>query len=459
MVNDSGHRTGLVSIVRDITERRRAEEEIRRQSELLQGLHGATARFVEKEKPEETFQRLLDTILELTESEYGFIGEVLFTPEGKPHLKTRAITNIAWDQTSRELVESASDGLEFHNLETLFGHVVTGQSVVISNDPANDPRSGGLPPGHPPLRAFMGTPFFHGGKMVGMAGVANRPGGYDAELAEFLAPFSSTCGIIIAASREDLERKRAEEELWAAHEGLQSAYEKLERTQEQLIRSEKLAAVGRLTAGVSHEILNPLNIISMSHQLMLDDPATPQAVAQQLDILQGQVHRITKITQDLLSFSRQREPERCPVDVNEVITRTLGLMESELRLDNIKVELRLAEALPPILADQDQIQQVVLNLLANARDAMPGGGRLSLLTDMVLDDGQRFVELRVENTGPNIAPEHLDKLFDPFFTTKPEGEGTGLGLSICQGIIESHGGSIRVENVSGGGVVFTVRLS
>ena len=255
------------------------------------------------------------------------------------------------------------------------------------------------------------------------------------------------------------ERKRAEEELWAAHEGLQKAYEELERTQEQLIRSEKLAAVGRLTAGVSHEILNPLNIISMSHQLMLDDPATPQAVAQQLDILQGQVHRITKITQDLLSFSRQREPERCPVDVNEVITRTLGLMESELRLDNIKVELRLAEALPHIMADQDQIEQVVLNLLANARDAMPGGGRLSLLTDMVLDDGQRFVELRVENTGPNIAPEHLDKLFDPFFTTKPEGEGTGLGLSICQGIIESHGGSIRVENVSGGGVVFTVRLS
>jgi two-component system NtrC family sensor kinase len=231
------------------------------------------------------------------------------------------------------------------------------------------------------------------------------------------------------------------------------------RAEGALIQSEKMASLGRLTAGVSHEILNPLNIISMSHQLMLEDPATPPAVAQQLDILQGQVHRITKITQDLLSFSRQREPERSTVDVNEVVTRTLALMESELRLDNIEAELRLAEALPPILANQDQIQQVILNLLTNARDAMPGGGRLSLLTDMVLDDGQRFVELRVENTGPNIAPEHLDKLFDPFFTTKPEGEGTGLGLSICQGIIESHGGSIRAENVSGGGVAFTVRLS
>ena len=106
----------------------------------------------------------------------------------------------------------------------------------------------------------------------------------------------------------------------------------------------------------------------------------------------------------------------------------------------------------------NQLQQVILNLLTNARDAMPDGGLLTLSTDLVHTDGQRFLELRVEDTGAGIVPEHLGKLFDPFFTTKDEGKGTGLGLSICQGIVEAHGGEIGAENVPGGGAAFVVRL-
>ena len=247
-------------------------------------------------------------------------------------------------------------------------------------------------------------------------------------------------------------------ELSTAIESLEAEMAERRRAQAAALASEKLASVGRLTAGVSHEILNPLNIISISLQLMIEDRETPPEIVEELHILEDQANRINKITQDLLFFSRQREPEHSWIDLGEVAERTLGLLERDLRLENIEVELKLAEELPSVLADQDQLQQVVLNLLTNAKDAMPQGGRLTLSTEGVETNGNKFVELRVEDTGEGIASEHLGKLFDPFFTTKPEGEGTGLGLSICQGIIEAHGGSIHAENGPEGGAAFVVRL-
>ncbi|MCH6568229.1 MAG: response regulator [Nitrospinae bacterium] len=275
-----------------------------------------------------------------------------------------------------------------------------------------------------------------------------------------------TFNLLPSIIERSLKAIQAEEALRKAHDELEKTVKALEseidvreRAQEQLVRSEKLAAVGRLTAGVSHEVLNPLNIITLSLQLMIKDRETPPEIVEQLRVLEDQADRIAKITQELLYFSRQREPERRWLDLGEIVTQTLGLLERELTLDNIELELKLAEELPPVSADEHQLQQVVLNLLTNAKDAMPKGGRLTLSTDLVQTDGQQFVELRVEDTGAGIAPEHLDKLFDPFFTTKGEGEGTGLGLSIGQGIVDSHGGSIRAENVPGGGAAFIVRLA
>ena len=262
----------------------------------------------------------------------------------------------------------------------------------------------------------------------------------------------------VGFSKDLRELKGAEDELRKRHEELRQAYDALERVQASAVAAAKLAAVGRLTAGVSHEILNPLNVIMLRLHAMISDPDTPSGVLHYLRILEKHANRIAKITRDLLSFSRQREPERRRLDLGETAERTLGLLERDLRLENIEVDLKLEERLPSVLADLDQIQQVVLNLLTNARDAMPGGGRLILSTEAILTDENQCVELRVEDTGEGIAPEHLDKLFDPFFTTKGEGEGTGLGLSICQGIVEAHGGSIWAENVPGGGAAFVVRL-
>lgn len=257
------------------------------------------------------------------------------------------------------------------------------------------------------------------------------------------------------------ERKRAEEQLLKARRGLKKAHHELEQVKVAAVTSERLAALGRLTAGVSHEILNPLNAITLGLHLLIIETDNPAEVVEQAKEMLEQAGRIAKIAQDLLLFARQRPPERRQLDLGDIVTSILALLEYELKLKGIEVDLRLAEELPYILADQSQLQQMVLNLLTNARDAMPDGGRLTLKTseiEPVITGNDRVLELRVEDTGEGIPPEHRDKIFDPFFTTKSEGQGTGLGLSICQGIVEGHGGSIWAEDAPGGGTALVVRL-
>jgi signal transduction histidine kinase len=249
-----------------------------------------------------------------------------------------------------------------------------------------------------------------------------------------------------------------ETELLGAHEELRAAEEALEAAKTSVLTAEKLAALGRLTAGVSHEILNPLNIITLRLHMMIKDPEVPSDVSRHLRVLDDQAGRISKIAQDLLYYARQRDPERRPLNINGVVKRTLGLLEHDFRQSNISLELSLTQGLPTVQADEDQLQQVVLNLLTNARDAMPQGGTLSLETYEVQEGLKRFVEFRVKDTGTGIHPDNLEKIFDPFFTTKPEEEGTGLGLAICKGIIESHGGSIWAEPTPAGGAAFVIRL-
>jgi signal transduction histidine kinase len=276
--------------------------------------------------------------------------------------------------------------------------------------------------------------------------------------ADYLIKSNIDAHFLERSIRYAIKRKQSEEELRAAHDELRRTNESLERAQASAAAAEKLAAIGRLTAGVSHEILNPLNVIIMRLFMLLGDPTVPEAVGRHLKTMEEQANRISNITQDLLYFSRQRAPERQPIDLNEKVQRALNLMEHDLELRNIEVELKLSEGLPHIPADRGQVQQVVLNLLTNARDAMPEGGRLTLTSDLVRGNGGRCVELRVEDTGCGVEPEDMDKLFDPFFTTKPEGKGTGLGLSICQGIVDAHEGSLWAESQDSRGMAFVIHL-
>ncbi len=221
---------GLISnclkISQDITDRKKAEQDLLHSNKLLSALTLAQNRYFFQPDPRQLFEELLNALLELTKSEYGFIGEILNDSSGQPFLKTFAVTNIAWNETTRAFYEKySSEGLEFHNLKTLFGHVITTGKPVVANDPLNDPRRGGLPKGHPDLNAFLGLPFHAADVFVGMIGIANRPGGYDQGVIDFLSPYLATCASIIQAYRNDQRRRLAEKQLVRSEQRIRSIVE------------------------------------------------------------------------------------------------------------------------------------------------------------------------------------------------------------------------------------------
>ncbi len=198
-----------------------------RRNQLLSDVILLLSRVNVVEEPGRLFESMLDVLVEYSESEFGFIGEVFIDELGKPYLKTHAITNIAWDQATRDVYDqNATTGFEFRNLQSLFGHVLTSGKAVISNEPAADFRRAGVPAGHPELTAFMGLPFYHRGDMVGMVGVANRVGGYNELIQNALEPILSSCSFVIDTFRVSKERQEFEVQLRdseALHRGILDA--------------------------------------------------------------------------------------------------------------------------------------------------------------------------------------------------------------------------------------------
>lgn len=208
---ENGDLFGVAGISTDITERKEAEKKLKSSLCLLSSIKNAQSKYIIESYSKQLFDELLDETLNLTQSEFGFIGEILKDQDGKPFLNTHTITNIAWNKVTRKLYDqNASLGMEFHNLDSLFGTVITTGKPVISNDPSNDPRSCGLPKGHPPLKSFLGLPFFHSGKMIGMVGMANRSEGYNKKLIDYLQPFLVTCSNLLQAWRNEQIRKNTE---------------------------------------------------------------------------------------------------------------------------------------------------------------------------------------------------------------------------------------------------------
>ncbi len=223
-----------------------------------------------------------------------------------------------------------------------------------------------------------------------------------------------------------------------------------------LMESDRLAAVGELVAGVAHEVNNPLSSISAFAQLLLRDGGLSPAQRDSIEVIKSETLRASQVVRDLLAFARRSEPQREPLDVNMVVQRTLRLRGYQLTSNKISVEADLAPELPSVIGDARQLQQVCLNLVTNAIQAMAvlGGGTLFVTTR---HDGEDVV-LDMRDTGPGIPEAARAHIFEPFFTTKGEGEGTGLGLSVSYGIISAHGGKIEVANTSGAGTTFRVAL-
>jgi two-component system NtrC family sensor kinase len=224
-----------------------------------------------------------------------------------------------------------------------------------------------------------------------------------------------------------------------------------------LMESDRLAAVGELVAGVAHEVNNPLSSISAFAQLLLRDGGLNASQRDSIEVIKSETLRASQVVKDLLAFARRSEPQREPLDLNAVVQRTLRLRGYQLTSNKIHVETELASELPPVVGDARQLQQVCLNLVTNAIQAMATTGTPGTLTITTKRDGPHVV-LEMRDTGPGIPESAKAHIFEPFFTTKGEGEGTGLGLSVSYGIVTAHGGTIEVPSTSAAGTTFRVAL-
>jgi two-component system NtrC family sensor kinase len=228
-----------------------------------------------------------------------------------------------------------------------------------------------------------------------------------------------------------------------------------------LLQSEKQASIGRLAAGVAHEINNPLTGVLTFTRILLRSQDIGEKNLSHLQKIAESTIRVKKIVKGLLDFSRQTELDREPTDINRLIHGVISAMENQALIKGVSMKFNSAENLPMLTLDRNQIQSVLINLIINALDAMGQGGTIAISTGISLsasDTGKKGVEIAVSDNGCGIPPEDLDKLFEPFFTTKEVGEGTGLGLAVSYGIVQRHGGTIRVQSEVGRGSTFTVWL-
>jgi two-component system NtrC family sensor kinase len=230
----------------------------------------------------------------------------------------------------------------------------------------------------------------------------------------------------------------------------------LQKTQLQLLQSEKMASLGKLAAGVAHQLNNPLAGITLSTKLVMEDYALEEGARKDLLRVLEDAERCRDTVKELLEFTRQTCHLMRPQDINRAVSRTLFLLENQTLFQNIIIEKNLDPALPQVHSDIQQLNHLFMNIILNAAQAMGGKGELNVKTLFLPESGR--VRIEIVDTGPGI-PEHvLPHIFDPFFTTKQEGEGTGLGLSLVYGIVEAHGGQIKARNVPDGGAAFIIEL-
>ncbi len=289
-------------------------------------------------------------------------------------------------------------------------------------------------------RSVLGVPLLTKEEAIGVIEAVNKPGGFTAGDVRLLESVAASATVAIQNAR--------------LHEDLRRQLEELKRTQTQLIQAAKLAAIGELTAGVAHELNNPLTAVLGFASLLLQQTADDDPARQDLATIVSEASRARDIVRRLMDFARQSEPRRQRVDLNLTVQETLALIRQHMEKKGVLLEESYAPNLPWLRLDVGQMKQVFFNLITNAYQAMPHGGKLSVSTTRQGDK----VAVHIADTEVGIPPEHLERIFDPFFTTKTADQGMGLGLSVSLGIVQSHGGSIEVESTVGQGSVFTVWL-
>ncbi|MCX9157847.1 PAS domain S-box protein [Niveibacterium sp. 24ML] len=458
----------------DISARKQAEADLRRSATLLGAISDVQEAFIRESDAARAFDGLLQQVLAISDSSFGFIGEVLYDGE-QPYLKTNAISNIAWDaQTRAFYAEHAPRGMEFRNLNTLFGAALLTRQVVIANDPASDPRAGGLPAGHPPLTAFLGMPVMYGEQLVGMVGVANRPGGYTDALCEDFQPLLRTFGEIISARRTAAARRAAEAELAQHRDKLADLVR--EQTIDLIAAKEAAEAAneakGMFLANMSHELRTPLHAVLSFSRLGEGKVgrAQDERLREYFQRITTSGERLLNLLNDLLDLAKleaghmQIEPR--PVELSALIREVLSEYDAWFAAKRLEVGLTTECAELRAWADALRFGQVVRNLLSNAVKFTPEGRRIELALSHANLHGtggveRAAIELAVSDQGVGIPEDELETVFDKFVQsskTHTGAGGTGLGLAICREIVAAHGGVIFARNNPEGGARFTVRL-
>ncbi|MCP4756639.1 MAG: AAA family ATPase [Proteobacteria bacterium] len=329
-------------------------------------------------------------------------------------------------------------------------------------------------------KSVLCAPILHKSKMIGMLYLENNliTGAFTPERLEVLKLLSSQAAISIENARlyadqktvndqlqnEIAERMEAEERLRAINEALETSNIELKETQSQLVQSAKLASIGELATGVAHELNQPLMYIRSSAQLELmeeSEDLDPLSVRETLkDVEKGTSHMMT-IINHLRDFARPMELELQSTDLNDVLEESLILVNEQIRIRNIQLEKEFSPHLPSVLGNSHQLEQVFINLLTNARDALEKNEEPLLTIETGFhpgDNGTGEVSVSFTDNGCGISKSVVDKIFDPFFSTKETGKGTGLGLSISYGIVRDHNGRIEASSIEGQGTTFTVVL-
>ena len=271
--------------------------------------------------------------------------------------------------------------------------------------------------------------------------------------------FATFISLLVALQLNRIEQeRRAHAELSAAYQKLRKYHQQLKESQEQLIQAEKLSSLGQLAASIAHEVNNPLAGILAYTQLLVRKIATDDiqkdVALNYLSKIERETTHSSKLIRNLLDFARQSPLTLNEVDLNDTVNQAFDLVAHSAGSHNIKVIKKLSPSLTKLMADFDQLQQVLTNIILNAIQAMPQGGRLTVQTSA--SDNQ--VKVEVKDTGYGISPENMSKLFTPFYTTKEEVKGVGLGLAVAYGIIKRHHGTIEVQSKEGKGTTFTIRL-
>ena len=573
----------LVSLALEGHQRRKTQEALVGQAEILTAVTESLAAYVERGDLKDAFRRLLRCALSLTLSEYGFVGVVVGS-----ELRVLAHEGIVWDQVlNRRFYEEALRHYEEHgylafgSFDNLFGRAITSGQVVIANDPDRDSRARGRPVGHPPMYSFLGVPIRGREGVTGLVALANRPDGYGSEQSRQIEALVQQAGGLCDSYRQreaaralEQQREQAEAARRASDErlrivaratndavwewdlqtdrvfmpegfgklfgnqseppevslaswcgrihpedhdrvvrGVRAAIEggaqiwsdeyrfrradgsyaavfdrahvlrdedgrpvrmigammdisERKELEAQVRQSQKLEAVGQLAGGVAHDFNNLLTIIQGHASFVLAEAGLTSEVADSIREIVDAAGRAAGLTRQLLAFSRRQVLQPRDVDLNDVVGKMARLLHRILGED-VAMDIALSATPAFVRADPTMLEQVILNLAVNARDAMPQGGRLAISTsvDQIAADDQRaevrsgtFVRLTIADSGCGISAEVLPHIFEPFFTTKAIDRGTGLGLATVYGVVKQHQGWVSVRSVPNEGTTFDVHL-